>query len=741
MHHNKTGRSLSFFGGGLGAGAATVALLAMAAPPALAQDTDSNEIVVTAQKREERLLDVPIAISVVSPQLLASTNSRNLAELQGALPSLFVAGNHGGGKTYVTVRGATGTALNAGDEPVAIYMDDVYLARGVTVGETDLLDIASVEVVRGPQGTLQGRNATAGAILLNSADPTADFEGHFSASAAAPAEFRSQLALSGPLGHGFMGRVAAGYTNERGWAHNVATDDYDGGARATALRGVVKYDNGAHFTARIVTDYNHIVNEPALFRYSATQANPSDTGAYVLPGTSTPDTLRPQNELDEVFKHNRIDVDPGTTTLVETGGLAARMTYDFGGAELVSVTGYRQANVSGTNDSDGLASMPRQGYNHNSDNSRQFSEELRLQSTGDQRLSWITGLYAYGEHQDYTDIIYNLKFTTASNGATNYSGVIDTVSYAAFADATLHLTDKVAAVAGIRYTQDMKDIDATIEADNLDTGASTLTPYTSHDDKWSDTTYRAKLVYTPTEDIMFYLSYGTGFRAGGYNPFAVQSPYKPEGSESTEVGAKGAVLDHRLTYSVAAYHNDYTELQLRAGVPSGGAIITNAGSARADGVEAEFTATPTEGFRVAGNVAYTDAKFTSFPRAIDVNNHQVDATGNHLVRTPKWQYYLSAQRDFALGARDFTAELNYRWRDVIYFYFTDQDAKTWQSPAGGELGARLTLHGADDKWSASLFGTNLTNERLINTSNVTFSNPLAGLDKPRVVGVSVERNF
>src|ERR1700688_2447309 len=135
--------------------------------------SEIKEIVVTAQKRSERLVDVPISISVVSPDTLASTNSKNLNELSGAVPGIQFNGNGGGGRTYLSLRGTTGSALNTGDEPVAIYLDDVYLARGVTINGQDLLDVDSIEVVRGPQGTLQGRNATAGAILMHSADPTA----------------------------------------------------------------------------------------------------------------------------------------------------------------------------------------------------------------------------------------------------------------------------------------------------------------------------------------------------------------------------------------------------------------------------------------------------------------------------------------------------------------------------------------------------------------------------------------
>lgn len=725
------------------AGAAmAVALFSGNGGVALAQEgqsTTSGEILVTAQKRNERLQDVPIAISVISPQLLETTNARNFSELQGVVPGVYFAGNSGGGRTYVTLRGATGLALNTGDEPVAIYVDDIYMARGVTVGMSDLLDVGSIEIVRGPQGTLQGRNATAGAILLRSADPTPELRARAWASYSDPQEFRAQAMVSGPIGGGLEGRVSAGYVNDDGWAYNPYQKHNIGGAESLQYRGVVTYDQGGAFTARVVADHARTTNQPAIFRYAATNFT-AGTGALVPAGTATPNTPLPDATRKAIFEDDTISLNPGTRTTVRGDGVSGKMQYAFGAVDLVSVTGYRKAHVEGLNDSDGL-DVDKMGFNHNDDASKQFSQEVRLQSAGDQRLSWILGAYYFSEDQEYTDDIYNLKLSVATNTVTRYTGTIDTRSWAGFADATLKLTDQFSVIGGVRYTQDKKTLKSSIIATNLDTLVATTTPYSPPTDEWTDTSYRAKAVYKPMENLMLFAGYGKGFRAGGYNPFAVQPAYAPEINKSWEAGAKGEAFNRMLTYSLAAYRNEYSNLQLRAGVPTGGAIITNAAEALIKGFEAEVTVRASDATRINANLAYTDGKFTSFPTARDTLDRPVDASGNILPRTPRWQYYASVEQDIPLDQFMLTAELNYRWRDKIYFFFTDQNAQPWQDPAGSELGAKLTARADGKPWSVSVFGTNLTNERIINTAAVTFSYPQVGLNKPRVIGASLQLDF
>lgn len=499
-----------------------------------AADATAGDIIVTAQKRSERLRDVPISISVVSPALLASTNSRNLNELSGAVPGVQFNGNGGGGRTYLSLRGTTGSALNTGDEPVAIYMDDVYLARGVTIGTQDLLDLGSIEIVRGPQGTLQGRNATAGAILIRSADPTDKAEGYVTAGIQAPLEYRAQAALSSPLGGGLAARVSAGYVDARGFGRNTFDGSRVGGSQSAQARGVLTYRGDNPFTARVVVDYSSVINKAALFRGAATTFS-TTPGALVK--TATPTVPLTDAQRSAVYDDDLYSLDPNTRTRVQSDGVSAKFGYALGSVDLVAVTGYRFAHVAGTNNSSGLSTAPKQGFNFNNDRSHEVSQEVRLQSSGNRRFTWILGGYYFHEGQDYADTIYNTMFTTATSTASLYFGHQNTSSYAGFADATLNLAHNFQVIGGVRYTDDQKQLNGGIQVTNLVSNVVTLTPYLPVPISQKSTTFRAKAVYHPTDNLMLYAGYGTGYRSGGYNDFAVQAPYLPERNKSTEAGA------------------------------------------------------------------------------------------------------------------------------------------------------------------------------------------------------------
>jgi iron complex outermembrane receptor protein len=714
-----------------------------ASPAAAPQDhppvPSIAEIVVTAQKRAERVQDVPISISVVTPTVLASVNAKNLTELSGAVPGVQFNGNGGGGRTYLSMRGTTGSALNTGDEPVAIYMDDVYLARGVAIGTSDLLDLGSIEIVRGPQGTLQGRNATAGAILLRSADPTGSPSGYADFEVKSAGETRGDAAVSGPLGGGFKGRLAAGYVDEKGWGRNLYDGSYVGGDKSGQVRGVVTYSGDSPLTARIAADYSAISNTPAIFRNAATTFSTSPTGNLVP--LATPQTPLSAAQHDAIFNHNDFMLYPDTATTVDLGGGSAKLTYALPGVDVVSVSGYRSTHVFGQNNSSGLATPPREGYNNNDDRSDEYSEEFRLQSNTTGRLSWIGGLYYFYEDQNYADTIYNLQFSTPTSTATLYKGNQKTNSYAVFGDATLKLLDNLQLIGGMRYSYDHKALGAGVQVTNTITSGVAFTPYIdSH--SWASTTYRVKLVYHPMDRVMLFAGYGTGFRAGGYNDFAVQPPYAPETNDSFEAGIKADILERKLSFSLTGYSNVYKNLQLRAGVPSGGAIITNAANSDITGAEVELNATPDVFTRINFNASYNDAKFKSFPKAVDIFNNFVDASGNTLPNAPRLQFFIGGARDFPLNKGwMITADANYRWRDKIFFYFTNQNLATWQDKPGGTVNLRLSLHDSDDRWTFAAFGTNLTNARIVVTDVVTFSYPEVGLNEPRMFGVAIQRKF
>jgi iron complex outermembrane receptor protein len=265
------------------------------------------------------------------------------------------------------------------------------------------------------------------------------------------------------------------------------------------------------------------------------------------------------------------------------------------------------------------------------------------------------------------------------------------------------------------------------------------------EESWSDTSYRVKLTFEPTDDLLLYASYSTGFKAGGFNAFggiATAPSFDPETLTSSELGVKLRLPSLRGYIAAAVYSNIYEGLQIRAGVPSGGVAIFNAADSQIDGFEIEASIEPVDGLTLTGNVAYADARYTDFPNARDLANVVVDATGNRLSRAPEWQYFLSAEYEAALGPNwSVTPQLTYSWRDRIYHLHTDQDSPAWQGDPLENLGARLTLEHQPTQTRFGIYGTNLTDDRSVTNEGNTFSYPLATFNRPLTVGVFLEREF
>jgi len=321
----------------------------------------------------------------------------------------------------------------------------------------------------------------------------------------------------------------------------------------------------------------------------------------------------------------------------------------------------------------------------------------------------------------------------------------DNTSYAAFADATLRFLPSLALTAGVRYTYEKKDFEfdsyaRTFPGEEVIMIPPVVSPISPT--SWNDVSYRAKLIFTPVEPLMLYASFSKGFKSGGYNAFGADAAFDPEYLWSAEVGAKAELPGRRGWVAASGYTNRYDGLQIRSGVPLGGIAIRNAADARIDGFEFEGSARLVGGLSLQANVAFADARFEEFTNALDLLNALADVTGNRLPRSPEWQWFAQASYELALGddwgAR---ADVSYRWRDRVYYYHTDQSSPTVQGEPLGELGARASLFYDPLALSLALFGTNLTDARSVNGFNPNFGYPEVSFNKPRVVGVEVEKKF
>lgn len=719
-----------------------------AAPQAAAETSSAAEITVTAQKRSEKILDVPISITAVSGDQLAATGGQSLAALQGQVPGIYISSGGAYGASPIGIRGTTGTSTTFGDEPVAIYVDGVYRARAGFLGTSGLLDVGSIEIVRGPQGTLQGRNATAGAVLITSAAPKDEFGGFLKLRASDPFGYRAEAAITGPVSSTLKARFAAARTFDRGWAVNTFNGNHLDKVDDIQFRGSLLWQPDDRFELRLSGDYNYNKSNAAVARWAATTLNPNPAQALVLAPTPT----TPLSEAEQRrIANGQFALNFDALTTARAHGGAANASYAFDGVDLISITALSEFQLTGGSDSDGFAVTDRQGYNFSFRNSRQFSQEVRLQSSGQGFFSWILGAYYFHEFQDQVFNIVNdgvtpttATGTTPTRSRSQFTSALTTDSYAAFADVTLRPMEGFSVSGGVRYTEDKKKFDldrrifSTVTGNQLGTTFLFAPPRAT----WSDTSYRAKIAYEPTSNTLIYASYSTGFKAGGYNAFGADAAFEPETLKSAEIGFKAGLPMLRGFVSAAAFSNKYNNLQIRAGVPSGGVAIINAADSKIKGVEIEASLQPVSGLTLAGNVAYTDAKFSSFPLAQNLAGVLVDASGNHLPKAPEWQYFVSAKYEHDLSSNWTAAgELNYRYRSRIWHLHTDQGSTAWQGAPLREIGARLTFTKADSGLSFGLYGNNLNDDRSVTNQGNTFSYPLASFNRPRTIGAFAEIKF
>ncbi|HEY8572273.1 TonB-dependent receptor [Phenylobacterium sp.] len=712
-----------------------------AAQTAPAGSAAIEEVVVTAQRREQMLIDVPISISSVSAETLEEVGAKTGASIQGLVPALNINATASYGGSPVSIRGTSG--LGGGEDPVAVYVDDIYTSSG-QFSVTALSDVASVEVVRGPQGTLQGRNATAGALIIRTADPQPEFGGFIRGSVEDPNAHRIEAAATGPLTETLLARMSFDWLNEEGWATNLFDGRNMGGIRMHNVRTVLLWEPNDAARVRLAVNYqDRIVSQPTV-RWAQTNISPPP-GPVTPVGTQTPHIPLPRDVADRFLEGNLVNLNIEPRNHLRTPSVALNMQYDFGPVALVSVTGASNFTNEGVNDSDSLPMTDRQGRNYAKYTGSSVSQELRLQSNGENLVDWIVGLY-YARYQNTMNFhIVNERLSVAFNQLSHFESHQTNPNWAVFADATWHVTDQLSVTGGVRYTEDTKDFRNVWRSLNTDTGVQiNRLAFAAPERTWTDTSYRAKVAWEPSDDLMAYLSYSKGFKGGGYNSFGVgpQPGYSPEIMISWEVGVKAYLWDRRAFVAAAAYDNEYDNLQVTSGVPTGGVVITNAAAAKIQGFEVEGELRPTENWVFTGNVAYIDGVFSSFPRAPDILGVQRDVSGNRLTNSPEWQYFLQGQyRTELTDAWRLRATVNWRWRDEIFFHPTDQNLPHLRGEANGELGARVSFIYEPRDLTLAIYGANLNNSRVVANQGLTFSYAQAFFNRPRVIGVQLEKRF
>ena len=693
------------------------------------QGAEVGEIVVTALKRETSLQDVPAAVSAVSGAELEERGITQPSDLQFIVPSMQAGRLLG--QTSVTIRGV---GLNQGAPGVAIHVDGVYQPRP-SMGDLTQIDVRRVEVLRGPQGTLYGRNANGGVVNFISNAPSDVFEGYLMGSYASYDERRIQGVVNVPVSNRVRARLVADHWRRgEGFVENVLPggQDIDRGESTSArLRVAVDvtdnltWDLAAHgLTASGPTAYFVLYNAPTPL---AIANNPYLAGANV--------PLTPHR----TSANDPIDADRDYT------GASSTLTWDLGDLQFRSISGYARIADHELRDDDtsNISAFPAQ----RTERSRSFTQEFNLSGTVGAVDAVLGAFYLRDEKYESQSYSFPLGFTPLPPNSSAFfetSRYLST-SYAVFGDATINLTDRVRIIGGIRYSEDEQEVSQRNYMQFGPAGPPVFTcPAQTNDVRFTSTTPRLGAQYDLSENSNLFATFSRGFKVGGFNFSACNQQYQPEEVTSYEIGWKNRLLDGALTLNIGAFFYDYTDLQLYQ-IVGFSSQITNAAAAEVTGLELEAAWRPDDHWTLNANLSLLEATFTEFTNtdSLDPALGAQDVSGNYLANSPKisFNFGLAYRSDPILAGGRVTARADVSYRSEIYFRefnlpLDSQDQYTL-------VNASLIWDSPDETFRIRAFVTNLTGEDYITRMGASdnFGSRYVTWGAPRQVGLELRANF
>lgn len=698
-----------------------------------AADGGLQDIVVTAQRRSENLQRVPIAVTVATGDQLARGGVSGVQNLEIAAPSVKVQSVNG----YVLpiIRGIGSRATGAGIEnPVAIYVDGVYFSSSAGV-PFSFNNIEQVEVLKGPQGTLFGRNATGGLIQIRTKDPSHDTSAY--------ADLTYGNYQTGKLGlyatTGLTANLAAdiafeGSTQGKGYGRNLGTGsevgkvDHDLGVRSKFFLDL------ADTKARLSLDYTDVKGSQNVQR--------------IAPGVISPAPFNIPFPGGAYDTNN--NVDPRLRT--RAGGVSLRLDHNLGKVGLVSITAYRRTHTEFDFDLDFTPIDAR--YAHADETSWQFSQELQLLSRSQGSLTWLVGAFyfrARGTEQPVTLGLNGVASvpTVPRTVASSFFTHQDTESISGFGQATLAVASNVNLTAGLRYTSEKR----TLQGSNINTradGSTIVAGTVDTGETFSKPSWRLAIDYNVTPQTLAYASYNRGFRSGGFNPLSVTAPaYRPEVLDAYEVGLKNTLFDRRVRLNGAAFYYNYKDVQINRLI-NGFTGVYNGARAETYGAEIELDAQPSKRLRANASYQYLHGRYTSFPSAVisvprpvigDYVQVAGDASGNTLALAPTSVISLSGTYAVPVGDGSVDVSGNF-YHNSGYYHEPDNVAR---QPAYDQVNASLRWR-PNERFSVSLWVNNLTDKPVQLINSVTGLGAYGAVPRltyapPRTYGVTVGAKF
>jgi iron complex outermembrane receptor protein len=705
-------------------------LIAGKATLTLAQDESSvlEEVTVTAQKREQNLQDVPIAITVFDAETLRFNDIANLEEIAERTPN-FVMTSVNPAEPNFYIRGIGTEGLNsnaAGDPSVVMFVDGVYVGRAGG-SNLDMFDLERVEVLRGPQGTLFGKNAVGGLIHMVSARPSEEFDARLQATVGNLNRLDFRGMATGPISDSVSGKVAFSSRTRDGFVLNETTGTETHNENVQSVRGALLFKPNEDLDILISADITQQDQE------GKPRTNLCNVPTYAGPRC---EGINPDPLIVNAVTDGHLDR--------EVWGALAQIDWQTGIGMLTSITAYREADVDFEDAffSNPISSTQIESINRNVEESDQFTQEFRLASTAvDNRMNWVVGLYYLKENVTRVEML-DQRFAALApflEGQAAWPQDVTTKSTALFAQLDFAITEKLVLTVGGRQTWEEKDV---LLGAKLISGGSPP-PWNqdylvSTEEDWSEFTPKIVLDYSVNDNLMFYGSAANGFKSGGFQgtastPESAATPYDPETAWAYELGGKSQWLENQLRINVALFQIDHKDLQVSELIPACCVVIGNAADAETKGVEIEFVLAPTPGLEFTGNYSYLKAEFTDFAEGASADN-----TGNTLPRSPKNSWYLAGDYNWSMGNFG-SARIHVDWSYQDDIFFEASNTPNEVQEAYHLWNARLAFMDPENNWELTFWGKNLGNE-LIKTHIVAFppySQELVIYQPERTYGVSL----
>ncbi|WP_286829912.1 MULTISPECIES: TonB-dependent receptor [Kordiimonas] len=697
---------------------------AAAQDEAAADDSDMwalEEIVVTARHRKESLQNLSVSISAVTGETLERSGVGNARDIEHMVPNLVFGNTGTDGETFVGMRGVGDFSRNIGfDTRVGVYLDGVYVGQSLAINQA-MADVQHVEVLRGPQGTLFGKNTSSGVINVVSRDPGYEFEGSIKAETGNFGMYQGTAILNVPISDGkaaarivLTGKHRDGYVKNLYNDKDLLSEDYYGG------RVKLLVEPSEKLTLKFSGDFNASRPNILFLEPSA----PNGFGGYV----GAP-------EVREVTQ----DVD--LKDELDGYGMSMQADYQFdSGMVLTSITGYRHAERLTVSDED-ASPLDFIDADHFEDSFNHFSQELRLASAPHEKFDYVLGAYYFHQASDsLRSVASGTDFLGEMNIASTTTDV-NTDVFALFANGNIYLNEDWSINAGLRWNSEKKDV-------VFDQNATALFPAVGviDDRKDDDINYTISLNWQATNDVKLYATHAHGTKGGGWNVDFVASDdiaFEGEKVDTFEFGMKSELAGGRVRLNAAAFVSKFDSLQVFQFVFDEGSgttnlSLTNAGKATAKGFEFDLQAMPAEGLEIFASVGYADTTFDEFKNGGGLDVHY---DGNRLPRAPKWTTSVAAQYTGQINEDlDWIIRAEHTYRSAQYFN-PSNDATTL-GDGYGLLNARIGVVSNSGGWEIFAWGKNLTNELYEMNRGVSFLGiPFDLYGAPRTYGVSLGYRF